>query len=73
MSAVQECQEKIFKKIDDIDVKIDNIRLNGVAKNGVAKLNAYKIGLWGWFVRVVCVAGVGAVITYLVQQILIHH
>jgi hypothetical protein len=61
--------ETIGLKVDLIDAKLDKMAMNGVKRDSSQELQAYKIGLWGYVIRVITVAGVTSLIGLCVKVI----
>ena len=71
---VEERQKGMEKKIDHICIKQDDLQTtltkaikNGAVQNAVQNI---KIGAWGWFIRIVVVSTMGAIITGIVTKIM---
>ncbi len=67
---MKEAQKETAEKIENVSVKIDGLVRNGVNSKINEKLVEYKVGLWGWFVRIVMITSAGFVITYVLKKLL---
>ena len=66
--------DKIDQKLEYIDDKITKSIINGAVnkavQNGKDKMQNYKIGVWGWFIRLMTAAAMTALIGGTVSRIL---